>query len=292
MKPHLLIRCVEWLGEHCPALLVRLRYLARFHRLPHLRHPRDLNEKILHLKLYSDTSLWTVCADKYRVRQYVEERGLGQYLVPLLGAWTKVEDIDFTALPPALIFKANNGDGKGTNLIVRDLPTADHAALRSTLTRWLTLRHIGALSAEPQYRGIPPMIIAEELLPLPQGEAWMVDYKIWCFNGKPCCILTCSERDADGVGLMVYDLDWQAHPEHMRACGDHRIAPLLPRPEGLDEMLRVAERLAEGFPEVRVDLYNIEGRIYFGELTFTSLGGMMNYFTPTFLRLLGDKCTI
>lgn len=279
-----------WLGERHPATLVRLRYLARFHRLPRLRHPRDLNEKILHLKLYSDTSLWTLCADKYRVRQYLEERGFGQYLVELYGAWERVEDIDFDSLPPQLIFKANNGDGKGQYLIVDDLPHADRQMLRATLGGWLRQRHIGALSAEPQYKGIPPMIVAEQLLPPPAGETSLIDYKIWCLGGKARYILICDNRQTDSgaVDLMLYDLAWTPHPELMRADARHPQGRILSRPKGLTEMISVAERMAQPFPEVRVDLYNIDGRIYFGELTFTSLGGMMNYFTPECLRRMGE----
>lgn len=289
-----LIKICEWMGRHIPTTLVKIRYFAKFKHFPDLKNPIDLNEKILWLKLYNDISRWVELADKYRVRQYVEKLGLGKYLVKLYGKWDKAEDVDFNNLPPNLIFKVNNGDGKGTNEIVKNLPEADHNKLRKLFHRWLTRKNIGDLSAEPQYKLMSPCIIAEELLPIPSGAYSMVDYKIWCINGTPLYIWTCSDRDEDGGGadVMTYDLDWNAHPEYSVFTSEYRKGKLLPRPKNLEEMLEVASKLSEGFPILRVDLYNIEGQIFFGELTFTSQGGMMDYYTQDFLNLLGEKADI
>ena len=135
---------VIWLGEHHPVTLVRLRYLARFHRLPNLRHPKNLNEKILYQKLYTDTTEWTRLADKYRVRDYVRECGLENILIPLYGAWERVEDIPFDTLPEQFMLKANNGDGKGTNLKVdkTKMTATDWARLRQRM--WIG-RHFDSL---------------------------------------------------------------------------------------------------------------------------------------------------
>ena len=123
------IKFCEYLGNHYPVLLVKIRYFAKFKKLPDLRNPQDLNEKILWLKLFSDTTGWTELADKYKVREYVESLGLGKYLVKLYGHWTNVKDINFNTLPNSLIFKVNNGDGKGTNYIVKDLRTENNQFL-------------------------------------------------------------------------------------------------------------------------------------------------------------------
>ena len=150
----LIVEPLIWLGEHFPATMIRLRYLARFHRLPNLKHPKDLNEKILYQKLYTDTSVWTRLADKYRVRDYVKECGLEDILIPFYGAWEQVEDIDFDSLPQQFILKANNGDGKGTNMKIDKSAMTDDVwtRLRQTLQEWLSRKHIGALSAEPHSR--------------------------------------------------------------------------------------------------------------------------------------------
>ncbi len=289
-----IIKICEWMGRHTPTALVKIRYFAKFRRFPNLKTPKDLNEKILWLKLYSDTSRWVELADKYRVRKYVESLGLGDNLVKLYGKWDNENDIDFEDLPNEVIFKVNNGDGKGTNHIVRDLRNADKKELRDLFHQWLNRKNIGDLSAEPQYKHMMPCIIAEEVLPLPKGAKTLIDYKVWCFNGTPKYIWTCSDRDDDGGGadVLVYDLDWVAHPEFSAFNAEYRHGKTLPKPENLDEMLRIASKLSQGFPVLRVDLYNINGKIYFGELTFTSHGGIMDFYTQEFLTMLGELSDI
>lgn len=283
------IKFCEYLGNHHPVLLIKIRYFAKFKRLPDLKNPQNLNEKILWLKLFSDTTKWTELADKYKVREYVEGLGLEKYLVKLYGHWINVKDINFDVLPNSLIFKVNNGDGKGTNYIVKDLRTENKEELCILFEKWLNRKNIGALAAEPQYKGIPPCIIAEELLPIPDKEYYLIDYKIWCVDGVVKYIMTCSNRDKDGIktDLMVYDTEWNAHPEYLRISSEYSQGKLLEKPMNFDEMMNLAEKLSCGFPLLRVDLYNIGGKIYFGELTFTSQGGMMEYYTPEFLSELG-----
>lgn len=285
------------IGEKFPVATVNLRYLLRFGRLPDLKHPKDLNEKILYLKLFSDTLQWTLLADKYRVRDYVKSCGLEHILIPLIGVWERVENIPFEDLPQQFILKANNGDGKGTNVKIDKEKMDDKAwkELRERLQKWLTAKHIGALSAEPQYRDIKPMILAEELLPCDEGQTSLIDYKLWCFNGEPYSFLVCSERQADGyhTALDCYDLEWNRHPENLKASPHTTVATKpLPRPSCLDEMIHAARILSKPFPEVRVDLYAVGGKVYFGELTFTSLGGMMNYYTPEYLQEMGTLITL
>ncbi len=277
-----------------PVATVRLRYLLRFGRLPNLRQPRDLNEKILHLKLFSDTSQWTVLADKLRVRDYVEACGLGDILVPIYGAWERVEDIPFNQLPERFMLKANNGDGRGTNLMVdkAEMTAADWQRLHERLQRWLTARHVGALSAEPQYRDIPPRIVAEQLLPVSEGQRSLVDYKLWCFGGQPHSFLVCSNRSENGYEVEggSYDLEWNFRPQDMRSTAHMTVATEpQPRPRCLSRMIEIGRTLSKPFPQVRVDLYEVDGKVYFGELTFTSLGGMMNYYTDECLQRMGEQ---
>lgn len=293
-----LIGLCHFLGKHHPELLLRLRYFLTFKKRLNFYAPQDLNEKILWAKLYSDTTLWTRLADKYKVRGYVREKGLGDNLVKLYGVWDNVKDFNFDLLPENFILKANNGDGKGTNMPVRgksSLSAVQRKAILKTIDKWLHRKNIGLLHAEPQYKGIHPMVIAEELLPMSKGEASLVDYKIWCFNGKAHYIWTCSERSDNGASarVMLYDREWTACPQHSIFNPQYSKGEKMPKPKNLGKMIEIAETLSKGFPEVRVDLYNIKpeeanGKIYFGELTFTSLGGFMTYFTPAFLRKAGS----
>lgn len=292
-----LIKFCEFLGNHYPELLLKLRYRYVFKKSLDLKNPRDLNEKIIWAKLYSDTSRWTELADKYRVRGYVESLGLGDTLVKLYDVWYKKEDVNLDALPDKFIIKANNGDGKGTNKIINKAEFTNPNKKReliSMVDEWLHRRNIGALHAEPQYKGMKPCVVVEEVLPLEKGATSLTDYKMWCFNGKCYYTWICNDRSAGGnsAHVMTYDMDWNAHPEFSVFNSDYLRGDIIPKPKNFDKMVGIVEKLSKGFPELRVDLYNIDGKIYFGELTFTSQGGFMDFFTPEFNRILGDKFDI
>lgn len=290
------LRIAQLFGKHFPTTWVCIRYLFRFRRLPNLQNPKDLNEKILFLKLRTDVTTWAQLADKYLVRDYVKDRISDDILIPLLGVWSSAKSIDYDKLPSKFIFKANNGDGKSQHLIVEDKSKINITEVTKTLQSWLDDRWVGLLGAEPHYSKISPKIIAEELL-TSSNNRYLTDYKIWCFNGKAQYILLCTERNKSGVGLMTYDLDWNPHPEY-HAYNKHFFrGQIEPKPQNFEKMIAIAEKLSSGFPCVRVDLYNIEGKVYFGEMTFTSLGGMMNYYSDDFLQECGacidlSKCKL
>lgn len=291
-----LVKLCEWWGNHFPVSLIKMRYRLVFKKPIDLTTPKDLNEKILWAKLFSDTSKWTELADKYKVRKYVEDLGLGKYLVKLYAVWYDVKEVNFDALPETFIIKANNGDGKGTNKIIRKsgLTEEKKVELVKMIDEWLHRKNIGALHAEPQYKGMKPCVIAEEVLPLDPGTTSLTDYKIWCFNGKAYYVWVCNDRSGGGnsAHVMTYDLDWNAHPEFSVFNSDYLRGEIIPKPKNFEEMIRVAEKLSQGFPELRVDMYNVQGKIYFGELTFTSQGGFMDFFTPEFNLELGSKFDI
>lgn len=291
-----LIKFTEFMGNHFPETLLKIRYRYVFKTPLNLKNPQTLNEKILWAKLYSDTTRWTELADKRMVRDYVEKIGLGDTLVKLYATWYKKEDVNFDVLPETFIIKANNGDGKGTNKIIRksELTPEKKAEYIEMIGEWLSRKNIGALHAEPHYKNMTPCVIAEEVLPLEKGATSLIDYKMWCFNGKCYYTFVCNERNANGnsAHVMTYDMDWNAHPEFSVFNSDYLRGDIIPKPKNFDKMVEIAEELSKGFPELRVDLYNIDGKIYFGELTFTSQGGFMDYFTPEFNKMLGEKFSI
>lgn len=284
-------RLVLWANRHFPVLVCKLRFRMFFGRKMNLKNPQDLNEKISWLELYSDTSLWSRCTDKYAVREFVKERGLGDILVKLYGKWDNANDIDWNSLPQQFVLKTNNGCG--TILIVEDKSKLDFAKVSEQFNNMLHL--VDEISTtEFHYQKIKPCIIAEELLISDEKERkWsttIVDYKIWCFNGIPDSFLICSNRRDEKVDLSVYDTQWKYRPE-ASVFDEHHTErkELVPKPDRLDEMIAVAEKLSAGFPEVRVDLYYNNNRIYFGEMTFTSLGGTMYYYTEKELLRMGQK---
>lgn len=291
-----LIKFCEFLGNHYPELLLKLRYRYVFKKSLDLKNPRDLNEKILWAKLYSDTTRWTELADKRQVRDYVEKLGLGDILVKLYAIWYKTEDINWDVLPDKFIIKANNGDGKGTNKIIdkTKITPPEKEKIVSMVDEWLHRKNIGALHAEPQYKDMKPCVVVEEVLPFEKGATSLIDYKMWCFNGKCYYTFVCNDRSAGGnsAHVMTYDMDWNAHPEFSVFNSDYLRGYIIPKPKNFDKMVEIAEKLSKSFPELRVDLYNIDGKIYFGELTFTSQGGFMDYFTPEFNKMLGEKFSI
>ena len=283
-----LIILTQWLGENFPVLLVKIRYFARFHKRVNLKDPKDLNEKILYLKLFTDTSKWEYCSDKYLVREYVKSCGMEGILVKLYGVWYKPEDFSLRDMPNSFMLKANNGAGNGSNLKVDNKNDFDENKLKSKMKEWLNEKHIGATSAEPQFRNTKPCVIAEELLPIENGKKSVEDYKIWCFNGKVHYIWVCSDRDNDGTDVMLYNTKWEAKPEYCIFTSRYRKGTIIPAPKNLETMIKAAEALAAPFPELRVDLYNIDGKVYFGEMTFTSQAGMMDFYTQEFLSMAGD----
>ena len=291
-----LIKLCEFMGNYTPELLLKIRYRYVFKKPLDLKNPQDLNEKILWAKLYSDTTQWTRLADKYEVRRYIEEIGLGDTLVKLYAAWFKKDDVDFDALPETFIIKANNGDGKGTNKIIckSKLTPEQRQEYIDMIGEWLSRKNIGALHAEPHYKNMLPCVIAEEVLPLEKGSTSLTDYKMWCFNGKCYYTWVCNDRSAGGnsAHVMTYDMEWNAHPEFSVFNSDYLKGEIMPKPKNFDKMVEIAEKLSAGFPELRVDLYNIDGKIYFGEMTFTSQGGFMDYLSPEFIKELGSKFDI
>ena len=280
----------EWLGVHHPILLARIRYYARFKKPLHLKNPQTLNEKILFLSLKTDTTLWTRCADKYEVRDYVKECGLEDILIPLVGVWEHATDIDFNKLPDEFVLKATHGSGDIK--VVTDKTKLDIPKIVDEFEDDLKHQY-GALESGHHYMRIHPRMIAEELIHNDQETAKIsssiIDYKIWCFNGKVHWLWACANRDEHTTEVMTYDTDWNAHPEYSIFENDYRHGEILPKPKNLERMIEVAEKLAKPFPCVRVDLYNIDGKIYFGELTFTSYGGLQDFYTDEFQKLAGSK---
>lgn len=280
----------EWLGIHHPILLARIRYYARFKKPLHLKNPQTLNEKILFLSLKTDTTLWTRCADKYEVRDYVKECGLEDILIPLVGVWEHATDIDFDKLPDEFVLKATHGSGDIK--VVTDKTKLNIPKIVAEFEEDLKHQY-GALESGHHYMRIHPRMIAEELIhndpETAKISSSIIDYKIWCFNGKVHWLWACANRDEHTTEVMTYDTDWNAHPEYSIFENDYRHGEILPKPKNLERMIEVAEILAKPFPCVRVDLYNIDGKIYFGELTFTSYGGLQDFYTDEFQLLAGSQ---
>lgn len=277
------------IGSISPMLLTKILYKKTFGRSLNLRNPKTLNEKIHWLKFYGDTSKWALMSDKYRVREYVKNKGLEHTLVKLYGVWDNANDIDWDNLPNQFVLKANNGCGDVT--ICKDKSRIDRQKLITYYNR-LMKEHFGIQTGQLHYKEIKPCIIAEELLDVSKQQtrsSSLIDYKIWCFDGVPSYIFVYLNREKGVAQCMVYDVDWKPHPEYLLSAEHFTIySKPIKKPNNLDEMLRVAKILSKGNPEMRVDLYEVDNKVYFGELTLTSACGFMNHFTDDFLKILGS----
>lgn len=270
-------------------MVINKRFYERFKREIDWQNPKDINEKINWLKLNSDTKLWGRLADKFLVREYVASKGLKEILVDTYGKWDAVDDIDFNSLPNSFVLKTNHG--WGDVIVVKDKNKADIAAVRRTLKKNLAHKH-GYTTGEPHYLSIKPCIIAESLLiqnDISFTES-LVDYKIWCFHGRPYFVWACYNRTKNSVYVESRDLNWNYMPEKSVFIDGYLDGRgILPKPNNLDKMLEIATTLSSDIPLVRVDLYSIGSKVYFGEMTMTPDAGYNNFFTAEFLMELGNQ---
>lgn len=290
LKREVYSQYLRYLGLHNPKKLASILHYDYTKRDINWDDPKDLNEKINWLKFNSDTTIWGELSDKYAVRKHIEDAGLGEMLVDLYGVWSSVDEINFDLLPQSFVLKSTNGSG--TVMVVEDKNELDYVKVKKTLKSWLSLK-FGIMSAEPHYFSITPQIIAEELLinDKKSFSTSIVDYKIWCLSGKPHSIFTCYNRKVGKeIYIALHDMYWNFHPEDLE-YGDHykRSENGIPIPQSLDKMVDACRVLAKPFPQVRIDFYEVNGKPYFGEMTFTSLGGNMDYFTKKFLLEMGDQ---
>lgn len=270
-----------------PASYAKYVYKKATGRKLNLKDPKDYNEKVQWLKVYSDTSLWTDLADKYKVREYIEKCGLKEILVDFYGVWERAEDIDFNNLPDKFVLKTNHGHGK--NLFVSNKDQLNIKETRKKFNIWVKEKY-GLVSFEPHNWNIPRRIIAEEYLEdesTNKISSSIVDYKFQCINGEPEYITIMFDRP--DIKACAFDMDWNSLRDHAAGNLANDYSGLLPhKPKRLDEMIKVCRILSKPFAQVRVDLYEVDGKVYFGELTFTP-GGGLGYFTPEYFLKVGEK---
>ena len=258
------------------SMMLKLQYRIKLHRRLHLKKPVRFTEKLQWYKLnYKDPVMHT-CVDKYAVREYVRSKGLGDTLVKLYGRYDSIDDVDWEALPDAFVLKTTHGAGGLSIEICRDKSQLDIENITDRFSFSGTEVEPKGGGREWAYYGIKKRIICEELLINDDDpDAGVNDYKLLCYAGKPECIIVDVDR-YKGHKRNFYDTEWND-------LGITSDCPAIDRniekPENLKEMLRVAAILSEDFPFVRVDLYNVGGKIYFGELTFYPWSGYVQ-FTP------------
>lgn len=265
--------------------------LVRDHKRLNLKNPQTLSEKVSYIELHEQSHLASQCTDKYAVREYVIDQGLGNILIPTYGVYTNFEDVDLSALPNSFAIKATHGCKM--NYFVPDKSRFDSKKCKKEIQRWMNTTY-GTYSMEPHYAKIPHRFFIEKYL---KKADQLIDYKFHCMNGEPRFVLTCSNRRSNGdkamqVTLNLFDMDWNPIPEIVSFGFEHPGEGKLLKPKNFDEMVQIARILSKDFKFVRVDLYEFEGKVYFGELTFTPAHCVFAYFSNKFDLEMGKMLQI
>jgi hypothetical protein len=247
-----------------------------------LNNPITFNEKIEWLKLYySDDSL-TPYVDKYQVKKIVESKIGKKFIIPLLGVYEKFSDIDFSSLPNSFVLKCTHDSGG--LVLCRDKSHLDMAQAKATIERSLANDYYLQCRERP-YKYVPRRIIAEKMIPTPNGKA-LLDYKFFCFDGTPKFLFVATDRYVKGshTKFDFFDMDWK----HLPIANGHPNAnPWPKKPDNFSDMVEIARKLSVGFPFVRIDLYDADGVIYFGEYTFFHNGGIVHFEPEEWDRTFG-----
>ena len=238
---------------------------------PNLDNPNSFSEKLQWLKLYDHNPVYTIMVDKYAVKKYVGNIIGEKYIVPLIGKWDKVEDVEWEKLPQRFVIKCNHDSGG--LVICKDKSKFDVKAAKKKLSKSLK-RNLYYGTREWPYKDVKPCIIAEEYLEDEFGE--LRDYKLFCFDGVAKALFIATDRQKEGVETKFDFFDMEGN--HLPFTNGHPNAnPTPPIPRSINEMKFIAEKLSKGIPHVRVDFYEVNGQVFFGELTFYHWGGIMPF---------------
>ncbi len=259
-------------------------YKAKMGKELDLDQPKTMNEKLQWLKVHDRNPLYSTLVDKYEVKAYVGDHIGYEHIIPTLGIWESFYDINFDLLPDKFVLKGTHDSH--ACVICRDKALLDMKEARVKMSRSLKRNYYYAYREWP-YKDVKPRIIAEEYLEDESG--FLTDYKFYCFNGKVDCVLTCFDRMSGDTKFYFFDRNW----ELKRYNKQGKEAPegfTKPKPAGMDEMFDLAEVLgkASGAPFVRVDFYNVYGKIYFGELTLYPAAGFDTGRLPETDLLFGE----
>lgn len=287
-----ILRLLSWVPD---TWMVRIQYRIKQGRWPNMEHPTRYTEKLQLYKLKYRNPIMHQCVDKLEVRKYVEQKGLSNILNRLYGVYERAEDINFDSLPNRFVIKSTSGGGGNNVIVVKDKSKLDIPKVKVTISKWLN-DSTGQINAgrEWAYSGISEtIIIIEEFLEEkgPDGNIRpLTDYKFFCFDGKPYYIYVVTDRNPGvSAAFGIYDMEFNKLPYYR--ADELRQTTIEPRPKNYDKMIEISKVLSEGFPHVRVDLYNINGIIYFGELTFYDGSGYFQFDPDVFDEKLGECFT-
>ncbi len=248
-------------------------------RLPDLENPTDFTEKLQWLKLYYRDPVIPICSDKVEAKQYITDMGYPELVIPNIAVYDSADEVDVDALPEEFILKASHGSG--WNIICRDKKSIDWPRMEKVMATWLN-ENLYIYGREWNYKEQRPRLLVEELL----DDKCVVDYKFMCFNGVVRAMQVNHEIDGKKY-VDIYDDEWNLISDMGVGVAPHS-GVALPKPQQFEEMKEIATKLSKPFPFVRVDLYNVHGKIYFGEMTFFPGSGFWTITPHSRNRQFGD----
>ncbi len=265
-------------------LYVRIRYFLCMHKILHLSPPRTFNEKLQWLKLYNRKPEYSDLVDKFRVKELVKDVVGEDHIIPTIGVWERFDDIDFQNLPSKFVLKCTHDSG-GV-VICKDKDSFDYEKARRIINKSMQ-RNYYQITREFPYKNVKPRIIAEHYM-VDESGVELKDYKFYCFDGKPEACFVISGRP-DHTCCDFFDMDFNKLPiQQGYPNADFKMS----KPAGFDTMIAFASKLSKGFPHLRVDFYDISGKVYFGELTFFDGGGHCRFNPDCWDRYFGDMISL
>lgn len=263
-------------------IYLKIKYFISMGKSLNLDNPKSFNEKLQWLKLNDRNPKYTKMVDKYQVREYISKKLGDEYLIPLLGIYDSYDEINFGSLPDQFVLKPNHTSGD--IFICKNKSKIDYKELKKIVNKWLK-REYYWLGREWPYKNIKPKILCEKYM-VDDSTKDLIDYKFMCFNGEPKCLFVGLDRHSkSGIKVDFYDMDWNLMPfkRHHPNSGK-----LLPKPKTFNKMVEFAKILSKDIPFVRVDFYEVNGKLYFGELTFYPGAGFEKFYPEEYDYVLGS----
>ena len=278
-----LLSLLEWIPDR---IMVQLQYYIKTGRRLNLRNPKRFTEKLQLYKLFYRNSTMLQCTDKFEVRDFVRKHGYTDILIPMIGVYDSPIEIIYETLPSKFVVKTTDGGGGNRVIVCKDKNNIDKNSFYRTLSEWMSFPKTKSSGREWAYEnGYPRRLIVEQLIGNDQKE--LIDYKFFCFNGKVKMVYGISGRDiGNSAQLGIYSPEFTKLQVNRN---DERVqTEALDKPQNYEMMIKIAEDLSKEFPHVRVDLYNVDGKIYFGELTFYDGSGYMTFSPDSYDMELGE----
>lgn len=256
---------------------IKIWYKIMFGKKLNLKSPVTFNEKLQWLKLYDHQPIYTTMVDKYAVKEYVASQIGDDYVIPLLAVWEKPEDINFDSLPNQFVLKVTHGGGSYGVIVCKDKKKLNKQEVLVTLNQAMMVDGYEKNKEWP-YKNVHRRVIAEKYME-DKDTKELRDYKFFCFNGEPKLLFVATGRGKQKEP----NFDWfDMSYNHIKLRTEHPNSDpskLPQKPKAFDEMKQVASKLSTGLPHVRIDLYEVNGKVYFGEYTFFHWSGV-NHFDP------------